>query len=181
MIIFFGPAGAGKSVQGQFLAARQGWRWLSAGQLLRDTKDESILNVQKQGDLVDTSKVNSVISDALNRVTDVNQVVLDGFPRVLDQAKWLIEKQADHGHQIGLIVVIDVDQAELIKRLSLRGRIDDTAEAIVDRLEIYDQEISPILEYFANQGVDIVRVDGSGTPGQVHDRIINELILRKLV
>ena len=36
MIVFFGPAGAGKSVQGQMLAARNGWRWLSAGQLLRD-------------------------------------------------------------------------------------------------------------------------------------------------
>ena len=40
MIIFFGPAGSGKSVQGQLLSARHGWRWLSAGQLLRDSKDE---------------------------------------------------------------------------------------------------------------------------------------------
>ena len=43
MIVFFGPAGAGKSVQGQILAARFGWRWLSAGQLLRDSKDIEVL------------------------------------------------------------------------------------------------------------------------------------------
>ena len=43
MIVFFGPAGAGKSVQGNLLAARNDWRWLGAGQLLRDSKDPELL------------------------------------------------------------------------------------------------------------------------------------------
>ena len=50
MIIFFGPAGAGKSVQGQILSARHGWRWLSAGQLLRDSKDPELLKVMSTGE-----------------------------------------------------------------------------------------------------------------------------------
>jgi CRP-like cAMP-binding protein len=52
MIIFFGPAGSGKSVQGQLLAAKQGWRWLSTGQLLRDTRDPILLQSMQQGKLI---------------------------------------------------------------------------------------------------------------------------------
>ncbi|NCS83089.1 AAA family ATPase, partial [Candidatus Saccharibacteria bacterium] len=97
MILFFGPSGAGKSVQGQFLAARQGWRWLSAGQLLRDTRDQEVLRSQHEGKLVTSDKVNQIISDALNRATNIDQIILDGFPRMLDQAKWLVDSRPMHG------------------------------------------------------------------------------------
>ncbi len=46
MILFFGPAGAGKSVQGQMIAARHGWRWISTGQLLREPHDLEILKTE---------------------------------------------------------------------------------------------------------------------------------------
>jgi len=181
MILFFGPAGAGKSVQGQFLAARQGWRWLSAGQLLRDTRDMEVLKAQQEGKLVTSEKVEQIIGDALARATDIDQVVLDGFPRQLDQAKWLVDSRPQHGRSIGLAVVLEVPRAELMKRLHLRGRVDDTPEAIDDRLRIYRQEIYPILNYFTEQGINIVHIEGAGTPGQVHDKVMEELAARKLV
>ncbi len=181
MILFFGPAGAGKSVQGQFLAARQGWRWLSAGQLLRDTRDSDVLQAQQTGELVDSDKVNQIVSSALSRAVDVDKVVLDGFPRKLEQARWLVENRINHGRSVGLVIVLEVPHTEVIKRLKLRGRIDDTPETIDDRLRIYRQEIYPILNYFTEQGINIAHVDGSGTPGQVHDKIIEELAARKLI
>ena len=70
MIVFFGPAGAGKSVQGQMLAARNGWRWLSAGQLLRDTRDPELFAQMRTGGLVDPEKVNKLIGEALDRAKD---------------------------------------------------------------------------------------------------------------
>jgi adenylate kinase len=181
MVIFFGPAGSGKSVQGQFLAALQGWRWLSAGQLLRDTRDEQVLYAQQKGELVDSNKVNEIISQALSRASNIDKVILDGFPRQLNQAQWLIENQPVHGRSIGLVVVLEVPRSELMKRLELRGRVDDTPEAIDDRLRIYRQEMYPILSYFNEQGVNIVHIDGAGTPGQVHDKVIEELAERKLI
>ena len=60
MIIFFGPAGAGKSVQGQILAARHGWRWMSAGQLLRDTHDPELIRQMQSGDLVPPETINRI-------------------------------------------------------------------------------------------------------------------------
>ena len=70
MIVFFGPAGAGKSVQGQMLAARNGWRWLSAGQLLRDTRDPELFAQMRTGGLVDPEKVKKLIGAALGRAKD---------------------------------------------------------------------------------------------------------------
>ena len=181
MIIFFGPAGAGKSIQGQMLAARNGWRWLSMGQLLRDTRDEELFKTMQEGKLVTFEKTSQIMGDALNNVTDINKVILDGFPRQIEQAKWLVESQPLHGSSIGLVLVLEVPRAELMKRLELRGRVDDTPDAIDERLLTYRHEVYPILNYFTEQGINIVHIDGSGTVGQVHDRVMGELVACKLV
>ncbi len=175
MIIFFGPAGAGKSVQGQILAARHDWRWLSAGQLLRDTHDKELIHQMQDGNLINTGKVNEIIDDALHRAKDIDHVILDGYPRQLTQAQWLIDNQPKHERSIGLVVVLEVPKSELVKRLHLRGRADDTPEAIEERLRLYRQEIYPILTYLTEQKVLIAHIDGTGTVGEVHDRIEKEL------
>lgn len=180
MIVFFGPAGAGKSVQGQMLAARHGWRWLSAGQLLRDTHDIELIKEMQTGGLVDPARVNTLMGEALARAQNINRVIIDGFPRQLTQAQWLIESQPTHQRSIGLVIVLEVPRSELLKRLEVRGRADDTPEAIDERLKIYRTEMYPILSYFTEKNVNIVHIDGTGTVGQVHDRIVEELVACKL-
>lgn len=175
MIVFFGPAGSGKSVQGQMLAARNGWRWLSAGQLLRDTHDMTLLQEMQKGSLVDPERVNAVMGEALGRAATVDQVILDGYPRQMSQAQWLVEHAPAYDRSIALVIVLEVPKSELLKRLAVRGRVDDVPEAIDERLRIYRQEMYPILSYLTEQGVNIVHVDGTGTIGQVHDRIAEEI------
>lgn len=181
MIIFFGPAGAGKSVQGQILAARYGWRWLSAGQLLRDTKDPDLLEEMRGGGLAGTEKVNAIMGEALDRAENIDKVIFDGFPRQLEQAQWLIKELSDRKRSIDLVIVLEVPRAEIENRLHLRGRVDDTPEAIEERLNIYRKEIYPILTYFTDKKVKISHIDGTGTVGQVHDRVVNELSSLQLV
>jgi adenylate kinase len=175
MILFFGPAGAGKSVQGQILAARNGWRWLSSGQLLRDTHDIELIKEMQSGRLVSPDKVSELMVEAVKRSKKIDRVILDGFPRELSQAKWLIETQSEHERSIGLVIVLEVPRSELLKRLEVRGRVDDTPEAVDERLKIYRTEIYPILTYLTEQGVNIAHIDGTGSVGQVHDRIMDEL------
>ncbi len=175
MIVFFGPAGAGKSVQGQMLAARNGWRWLSAGQLLRDTHDIELIKEMQTGKLVDPAKVSSLMGDAIKRSDNIDRVILDGFPRQMSQAKWLIENKTHHGRDIQLVIVMEVPKSELLKRLEVRGRADDTPDAIDERLRIYRTEMYPILSYLTEQNINIVHIDGVGSVGQVHDRITDEL------
>jgi len=181
VIVFFGPAGAGKSVQGQMLAARHGWRWLSAGQMLRDTHDIELIKEMQTGQLVDTEKVNKLMGDALKRAKNMRRVILDGFPRQLSQAKWLVETQPEHERSIQLVVVLEVPRGELLERLEVRGRVDDRPEVIDERLKIYRTDMYPILSYFTEQGVHIAHIDGTGTVGQVHDRIMEELESYELV
>ncbi len=175
MIIFFGPAGAGKSVQGQILSARYGWRWLSAGQLLRDTHDPELLKKMSTGELVDNDTANKVMLDALKRSKDLDHVILDGFPREFSQAEWLLATQPKHERSIAAVIVLEVPKSELIRRLTVRGRADDTPEAIEQRLQIYRTQIYPILGYFNDKHITIAHIDGTGTVGQVHDRIVEEL------
>jgi len=180
MIVFFGPAGAGKSVQGQILAARMGWRWLSAGQLLRDTRDPQLVELMHQGALVPHEKITEIVGAAIHQASDISQLILDGFPRELAQAHWLVGSQPEHNRSIGLVVVLEVAREELLKRLAIRGRADDTPEAIDQRLHIYRQEIYPILSYFTEQHIPIVHIDGEGSVGNIHDRIVAELTERGL-
>lgn len=181
MIIFFGPAGAGKSMQGQILSARQGWRWLSAGQILRDTHDAELTQLMHEGKLVPHETITRIMGEVISKAGDIDQVILDGFPRELEQAEWLVESKTDHGREIGLVVVLEVPRAELLKRLEIRGRIDDTPEAIDQRLQIYRKEMYPILGLFTERHIPVVHIDGVGTVGEIHDRIYEELQHRKLV
>ena len=181
MIIFFGPAGAGKSVQGQILAARHGWRWLSAGQLLRDTHDTDIIKQMQMGELLPPVLVNGVVGEALAAAKDVSRVILDGYPRELEQARWLVDNATHHGRDIKLVVVLEVPRGEVVKRLKVRGRSDDTPEAIDKRLNLYRSEIYPILDLLNNLGVPIAHLDGVGTVGEVHDKIEAELVDRGIV
>jgi adenylate kinase len=181
VIIFFGPAGAGKSVQGQILSARHGWRWLSAGQLLRDTHDAKLIHEMQTGSLIDEDRVNGIMMGALQNAQDLDHVILDGFPRKLTQANWLIDTQPEHEHSIDLVIILEVPKAEILRRLKIRGRVDDTPDAIEQRLRIYRSEIYPILDYFNDQHIPITHIDGTGTVGQVHDRIEAELEATGLV
>jgi adenylate kinase len=175
MIVFFGPAGAGKSVQGQMLAARMGWRWLSIGQILRDTRDPEIHAAMREGKLIPVELSEEVMGNAIQQAGGIKKLILDGFPRELHQAQWLIEHQDEHDRHVDLAVVLEVPREELLTRLSIRGRADDTTEAIDKRLNIYRTEIYPILNYLSEQGVPVIHVDGNASVGQVHDRIVAEL------
>jgi len=162
------------------LAARMGWRWLSAGQLLRDTHDPELTQIMQTGVNVSHDAIIKIMSGAIKSAANISQIILDGFPRMLEQAHWLVESQPTHGRSIGLVVVLEVPRDELLRRLEIRGRVDDTAEAIEQRLNIYRQEMYPILNYLTEQHVPVVHIDGNGTVGEVHDRIVKELTAREL-
>lgn len=182
MIVFFGPAGVGKSVQGQILAARHGWRWLSTGQLLRDTHDSEILKEMTSGQLIDDEITNKVMVDALKRSDGIPGVILDGYPRELSQAEWLIKTLPECcNRSIELVIVLEVPESEIMRRLSLRGRADDNPDIIKGRLHDFRDRMYPILDYLNQQKIRISHIDGTGTVGQVHDRVEKEIEACSLV
>lgn len=178
MILLFGPTGAGKSMQGQMLAVRQGWKWLSTGQMLRESNDPEVIEVLKSGDLVSDELTYDVFESAINdaRAKQFQEIIVDGFPRTKEQAEWLSDFMQKSGESIKQVVVLEVPETEIMKRLEKRGRMEDTPETIAKRMNIYRQKMYPVLGSFAEDGIKIVHMDGTGTAGEVHDRLYAEVV-----
>lgn len=171
MILFFGPPGSGKSVQGQLLVVRNHWNWLSTGELFRNSKDPEVLKRLATGELIDDTMTNEVLTEALRAVGHSDRVVLDGYPRNPAQAEWLEKHLPEHGSEIEAVVVFEVPKQELTKRLSGRGRTEDALEVIERRLKIYYERTKPVLDFYKQRGVPVCVIDGTGSVGTVHDRI----------
>ncbi len=178
MILLFGPTGAGKSMQGQMLAVRMGWKWLSTGQMLRDSNDPEVIQVLKSGDLVSNELTYEVFDSAVRQAKQEKypKIIVDGFPRTKAQAEWLAQYLRRTGESIEQVVVLEVPEAEIMNRLKKRNRMEDTPETIAKRMNIYRQKMYPVLGTFAEGGIRIVHLDGTGTAGEVHDRLYSEVI-----
>ncbi len=178
MILFFGPTGAGKSVQGQMLAVRQGWKWLSTGEMLRNSKDSEVIEILKSGELVSDELTYEVFDEAIKdaKANNYEKIIVDGFPRTKEQAKWLADYIEKNGEAIDVVVVLEVPEGEIMARLEKRGRMEDTPETIARRMSIYRQKMYPVLGSFAEEGIKIIHLDGTGTAGEVHDRIYSEVV-----
>lgn len=177
MILLFGPTGAGKSVQGQMLAVREGWKWLSTGEMLRESTDPEVIQLLKAGELINDELTYEVFSSAVRGALDKKypNIIVDGFPRTKDQAEWLGQYLTETNQTIDLVIVLEVPESEIMQRLEKRGRMEDTPEIIAKRMTIYRQKMYPVLGIFAEQGKKIVHLDGTGTAGEVHDRIYTEV------
>ncbi len=178
MILLFGPTGAGKSMQGQMLAVRQGWKWLSTGEMLRQSTDPAVIATLKAGELVSDKLTYQVFDHAVQEAyrKHYQNIIVDGFPRTKEQAAWLDDHLAHTGDNIDLVVVLEVPEQEIMRRLAKRGRMEDTPETIARRMAIYRQKMYPVLGIFAEAGVKIIHLDGTGTAGEVHDRIYDEVM-----
>jgi len=171
MILFFGPPGSGKSVQGDLLVQRNEWQWLSTGQLFRDSKDPEVLQRLASGELIDDALTNKVLASALEKIDTTINVVLDGYPRNTEQAQWLMDNLTQFNRMIECVVKFDVPTEEIVKRLSERGRAEDGPDVVQHRLEIYREKTKPVLEYFRGKNVPLVTIDGVGSVDEVHERI----------
>ncbi len=170
MIILFGPAGSGKSIQGQRLAEKYGWRWLSVGQLLRNQKNPSLDETMKEGALVDDNFVVNMMHDAIKDAEYAGQnAVLDGYPRNDWQAEWIVE----HGDlkNVDGAIILNVPKDELWRRLEARGRADDQKDAIEKRWSIFEQTISAMREILGKENLKITEIDGVGEIEQIAERI----------
>ncbi len=177
MILLFGPTGAGKSLQGQMLAVRLGWKWLSTGEMLRQSEDPEVIMLLKAGELVSDELTYGVFDEAIQKALEENypDIIVDGFPRTRAQAEWLAKYLEKNNQKIDLVIALEVPENEIARRLARRARMEDTPEIIAKRMANYRQKMYPILGNFAEQGLRIVHLDGTGTAGEIHDRIYTEV------
>lgn len=170
MIILFGLAGSGKGTQGKALSEIFGWKWLSVGQAIRETHEyDEIINA---GNLISDEDVIKIMDKQINKAElEGFDVILDGYPRDAVQAQYLMAKMPE---KIDGAIILEVPKEELFERLALRGRADDQEkESIERRFEIFEQNITEILNILDTKDINIQRVNGVGAVEEVTERLVN--------
>lgn len=178
--LLLAPPGAGKGTQGERLAERHGVPHLATGDLLRDNvaRQTELGRAAKShmdsGGLVPDDLVISMILDRIGGTDPLKDFLLDGFPRTLRQARAAYEWGSAKDRTFDAVIMLDVPDNELVRRLVERGResgrSDDTEDVIRNRLRVYEQNTAPLVEFYEDRGI-LVRVDGTGTVDEVTDLI----------
>lgn len=180
-ILVLGPQGSGKTTQAEVLSKKLGVPYFSMGQLLRDQvakggeRAKMIGEVQKMGDLVPFEVVVNVLDERTREPDARDGYILDGFPRSFEQMT-AFEKY----DMPTAVLILDIPREESIARLTKRagieGRADDTPEAILKRLRVYDEETLPVLEHYKEKGMAYV-VSGVGEVPEVTERVLQHFIV----
>jgi adenylate kinase len=185
-LLIVGPPGSGKGTQATFIADAFGVPAISTGDIFRHhITNQTELGVRVKaivdaGDYVPDDLTNELVADRLTEPDAAKGFLLDGYPRTLDQVRFLDELLASDG-KLEAVIRLTADQDELVRRLTHRaheqGRADDTEEAIRHRQNVYAQQTAPILDVYRERGL-LVEVDGIGSVDEVAARIREALASR---
>lgn len=185
VIIFLGPPGSGKGTQAEMLAEKLNFQHISVGDLLR----ENISNNTKLGKLANTyvdsgelvpddliiELVNSSIQSLQNnKDSQFSGMILDGFPRTINQASSLDVKISDLGAKIKSVIYLNILDEKIITRLQARGRNDDKPNLIRNRLNVYRDQTEPLLGYY-NEKELLDSINGDQKMQDVNSSILNVL------
>lgn len=176
-IVLFGPPGAGKGTQSEKLIAKYQLVHLSTGDILRsEIAAGTQLGLEAQmlmnaGVLVPDEVVIGMISSKLDKNPNAKGFIFDGFPRTETQAEALDKLLAEKHTSITMMLALEVSDAELTKRLLLRGmesgRPDDQNEGVIrNRIQEYNTKTAPLKNYYTAQG-KFRAVNGVGTMDQI--------------
>jgi adenylate kinase len=184
-LILFGPPGAGKGTQAIKIAGKYGWVHVSTGDILRSEVSQGtplglkVKAVMEAGILVSDELLIEIMESVFRKNNTAGGFVLDGFPRTLNQAKELDRMLVKLGTNVSLVLSLDVDEEELVKRLLKRaqdhGRKDDTEEVIKNRLVQYHQHTKPLIEYYESENL-LKNVMGVGSIDDIFTSLCESII-----
>jgi adenylate kinase len=199
-IILFGPQGSGKGTQARLLCDKFGFSYFESGAYLRKLSDthEEMKLIMNSGKLVPDEEFTSYLTAYLDQENLYDDIIFDGFPRTLEQYKflkvWLNQKQV----KINLAIVLEINEEETLKRLGARrldpktGKIynlvsdlppsdvdintlvqrdDDKPEAIKKRLALYHERTETLIEGI-KKDTNVFRVNGERSIEDIHNDLV---------
>lgn len=190
-LVFFGIAGSGKGTQIKLLMETLkakdstkeivyaypgiGFRKLIAsGTYLGSLIKESVNN----GDLQPAFITNALFGDLIMDVSPEKHLIVDGYPRVTDQAMHFAQVMDFYHRDHVQIIFIELSKAEALRRMTLRARPDDTAEGIENRFKEYEESVIPAMAYLKDEkGYKVYTINGEQTVEAVHADILKALAL----
>ncbi|MEI7810202.1 MAG: nucleoside monophosphate kinase [bacterium] len=191
-IVFFGIIGSGKGTQIErlmkyfqqmdsykepvYAGTGEEFRKLVKSEgFLAERVRETMVKGELQPDFLTTSLFTNVLTNNLN---DDKHLITDGFPRTVHQSESFDSMMKFFKRENIKIIHIDISEDEVVKRNTLRGRVDDTPEGIERRIQEYKDNVVPSMEYFRNkEGYQIFKINGEQAMDRVFEDIINVLEL----
>lgn len=210
-LIMLGPPGAGKGTQAAMLAERLGIPHVASGDLFREAlKAETELGLtaksyMDRGELVPDEVTIAMIRERLLKPDCDDGIILDGFPRTIEQAKALKELLVEQGKTTDAALFIDASEDELVRRLSSRWtcrncqaiynlisnpprekgkcdicggelyqRADDLPETVRNRIRVYWDQTSPLIDYYRDEGL-LITIESEGGIDHVQAKILEAL------
>lgn len=210
-LVMLGPPGAGKGTQAALLAERLGTPHVASGDLFREAlKKETELGLtaksyMERGELVPDEVTIAMVRERLQRPDCDSGVILDGFPRTIEQAEALQGLLAEQNKKIDAALFIDAAEDELVRRLSSRWtcrncqavyniisnppheegrcdvcggelyqRADDVPETVRNRIRVYRQQTSPLIDYYRDQEL-LVTIKSEGGIERVQRKVLEAL------
>lgn len=188
-VIICGAPGCGKGTQSALIVEKYGLKHLSTGDLLRkEIAEKSELgqvadSYISKGQLVPDEMIINILDKNIEAFgSDINGIILDGFPRTLAQAEALEVMMSKKGKKIDTLLDLNVEKAELIDRLLKRGitsgRSDDNLETITKRLAVYETQTTPVSDFYKKLG-KYSSIQGMGTVDEIFGRIETVLDSKK--
>lgn len=186
-IVFYGPEGSGKGTQAKLLAEKLNLPILTSGDLVREAAatdkgliGEACHRALSQGKYVPDSEMFVLWKNKLKETE--NGWIMDGFPRNLRQAKFLVNKIDKYGYKIEKAIYLKISPEESIKRLLKRGRplhpgsneLHDSSERIKQRLDMYYQGEKTVLDFFQKLGI-LEEINGERSVEEIHQDIVSRI------
>ena len=208
IIVLLGPPGSGKGTQGERIASRLGIPKIATGDVLReairqDTAQGRAAKVfMDRGELVPDSVILGIMKETLSSPATAKGAILDGVVRTVPQAEGLVRLTSELGRKVDRVLLFEIDDEELVRRLSGRtvcedcqtpyngrepgstcrkcgGRLvrrpDDEPEAIRTRLDVYRSQTEPVISWAREHGLDVTTIDAKGKLDDVTDRAMKAL------
>src|SRR4051794_2417527 len=183
-LLLIGAPGAGKGTQATRIADHFHVAHISSGDLLREhvaggtAIGRRAQEYMERGDLVPDEVVLDMLRKPVTEAVAAGGYVLDGFPRTVDQAEAAYVVAKDLGVAVQIAVHIAVDSASLVDRLVARGeesgRSDDTPDVIRHRIEVYEEQTQPLLNYYAERE-RLINVNGDRPIDEVTWSVVVQL------
>jgi len=184
-LVLFGPPGSGKGTQAEKLVEQYELLHISTGDLFRyEMGNDTPLGLEaksyiEKGELVPDEVTIGMLRNKVEANPQAKGYIFDGFPRTVAQAEALDALLATSGHVVSKLLMLDVPDEELVKRLLNRGktsgRADDNDESIIrNRIEVYKSETSPVYDFYDNEN-KAVKVNGVGSIDEIFGRLCREI------